>query len=169
MKKEEKSGIIAKLRLQFQKSESVFIINQNRMTVAETEALRRLLRDAGSVFYVAKNTLAKLAVEGTSFKIMQRYLVGQTSLVFSKDITGSAKVIVEYASKSDDKINIVCGGYSGRLLSAAEIKILSQLPSMDELRAQIVAIVNTPAQRIATLLSTPARQLATVLKAHSDK
>jgi large subunit ribosomal protein L10 len=113
--------------------------------------------------------LARLAVKDTDFECVSEKLGGQTALVFSKDITGSAKVVSEYASKSDEKLSVVCGGYQGKMLSVAEVKTLASLPSMDELRAKIVAVIQTPAQRMATLSQAPASQLARVFKAYSEK
>ncbi|MDR1982784.1 MAG: 50S ribosomal protein L10 [Holosporaceae bacterium] len=169
MKKSEKSDVIAKMQTRFKGSEAVFVVHQDKMTVTETENLRKQLRDVSSTYLVSKNTLARLAIEDTDFRCILPHLSGQTALVFSKDITSSAKVICEYASKSEDKVVIVCGGYGGRLLSASEVKTLSRLPSMNELRAKIIAVVQTPAQRMATLLQAPACQIARVLKGYSKK
>ena len=169
MEKNKKSELVAKIKQRFQESEAVFVVNQNRLTVAETESLRKQLRAVQSVYLVAKNTLARLAVKGTDFECVSEKLGGQTALVFSKDITGSAKVVSEYASKSDEKLSVVCGGYQGKMLSVAEVKTLASLPSMDELRAKIIAVIQTPAQRMATLSQAPASQLARVLKAYSEK
>ncbi|MCR4624182.1 MAG: 50S ribosomal protein L10 [Alphaproteobacteria bacterium] len=169
MEKNKKSELVAKIKQRFQESEAVFVVNQNRLTVVETENLRKQLRAVQSVYLVAKNTLARLAVKDTDFECVSEKLGGQTALVFSKDITGSAKVISEYASKSDEKLLVVCGGYQGKMLSVAEVKTLASLPSMDELRAKIIAIIQTPAQRMATLSQAPASQLARVLKAYSEK
>ena len=169
MEKNKKSDLVAKIKQRFQESEAVFVVNQNRLTVAETESLRKQLRAVQSVYLVAKNTLARLAVKDTDFECVSEKLGGQTALVFSKDITGSAKVVSEYASKSDEKLSVVCGGYQGKMLSVAEVKTLASLPSMDELRAKIIAVIQTPAQRMATLSQAPASQLARVLKAYSEK
>jgi len=169
VEKNKKSDLIAKIKQRFLESEAVFVVNQNRLTVAETEDLRKQLRAVQSVYLVAKNTLARLAVKDTDFECVTEKLGGQTALVFSKDITGSAKVVSEYASKSDEKLSVVCGGYQGKTLSVAEVKTLASLPSMDELRAKIVAVIQTPAQRMATLSQAPASQLARVLKAYSEK
>ena len=169
MEKNKKSDLVAKIKQRFQESEAVFVVNQNRLTVAETESLRKQLRAVQSVYLVAKNTLTRLAVKDTDFECVTEKLGGQTALVFSKDITGSAKVVSEYASKSDEKLSVVCGGYQGKMLSVAEVKTLASLPSMDELRAKIIAVIQTPAQRMATLSQAPASQLARVLKAYSEK
>ena len=169
MEKNKKSDLVAKIKQRFQESEAVFVVNQNRLTVAETESLRKQLRAVQSVYLVTKNTLTRLAVKDTDFECVSEKLGGQTALVFSKDITGSAKVVSEYASKSDEKLSVVCGGYQGKMLSVAEVKTLASLPSMDELRAKIIAVIQTPAQRMATLSQAPASQLARVLKAYSEK
>ncbi len=169
MEKNKKSELVAKIRQRFLESEAVFVVNQDRLTVAETENLRKQLRAVQSAYLVAKNTLTRLAVKDTDFECVTQQLSGQTALVFSKDITGSAKVVSEYASKSDEKLSVVCGGYQGKMLSVAEVKTLASLPSMDELRAKIIAVIQTPAQRMATLSQAPASQLARVLKAYSEK
>ena len=169
MEKNKKSELVAKIKQRFQESEAVFVVSQNRLTVAETESLRKQLRAVQSVYLVAKNTLTRIAVKDTDFECVSEKLGGQTALVFSKDITGSAKVVSEYASKSDEKLSVVCGGYQGKMLSVAEVKTLASLPSMDELRAKIIAVIQTPAQRMATLSQAPASQLARVLKAYSEK
>jgi len=165
----KKPEVIAKIKQSFEESEAVFIVNQNKMTVVETESLRKQLKRASSSYFVCKNTLARLAVKDTSFECVLPHLEGQTALVFSKGITDSAKVIQEYATKSEGKITVICGGYNGNLLSAADVKALSQLPSMDELRAKIIAVIQTPAQRMATLLQAPASHIARVLSAYSKK
>jgi len=169
MKRDEKVEVIAKIKRNFKESDAVFVVNQNKMTVAQTQDLRKQLRAVSSSYLVAKNTLIRLGVQGTDFECIVPRLSGQTALVFSKDITGSAKVISEYAAKSDERITVVCGSYTGRLLSVQDVKTLAQLPSMDELRAKIIAVIQTPAQRMATLLQAPACQIARVLKGYSEK
>jgi large subunit ribosomal protein L10 len=167
--KNKKAEIVAKIKQRFSESDAVFVVNQDRMTVAESEDFRRRLKGADSTYLVAKNTLARLAVGGSSFECILPHLEGQTALVFSKNITSSAKAVFEYSSKSEDKITIICGGYDQRLLSASDIRTLAQLPSMNELRAKIVVVVQTPARRMATLLQAPAGQLARVLNGYSEK
>ena len=169
MEKSKKQEVIAKIRKCFGEHEAVFVVNQNKMTVDNTEKFRKELRGAGASYLVCKNTLARLAAKDSAFECIMPELGGQMALVFSKNLTESAKVVQEYASKSDGKITVVCGGYGGKLLSANEVKMLSQLPSMDELRAKIVAVIQTPAQRLAVLTQAPAGQIARVLKAYSEK
>jgi large subunit ribosomal protein L10 len=169
VRRDEKVNVIANIRKNFQESKVVFVVNQNKMTVADAEDLRKRLRSVGSTYLVAKNTLTRLAIEDTSFECIHSHLSGQTALVFSRNITETAKVVSEYASKSDEKITVVCGGFDERLLSASDIKMLAQLPSLDELRGKIIAVIQTPAQRLATLTRAPAGQIARVLRGYSEK
>lgn len=169
MEKCKKADWIAKIKRNFVDSCAVFAVNQNKMTVAETESLRRRLRDVCSSYVVTKNTLARLAVKDTDFECLSTHLSGQTAVVFSKDITGAAKVISEFASKNEGKLTVVCGGYQGKLLSASDVDVLAKLPSMDELRATLVALIQTPAQRLVRLSKEPAGQIARVLKSYSEK
>ncbi|MDR3155758.1 MAG: 50S ribosomal protein L10 [Holosporaceae bacterium] len=169
MDKSQKPEVIAKIRHNLEKSAVVFVVNQNKMTVANSEDLRKQLRASSSQYLVCKNTLARLAVKGTAFEGILPHLGGQMALVFSDDITGSAKIIDEYSVKSEGKISIVCGGFDGKLLRSADIKVLAKLPSMDELRAKIIAIIQTPAQRVAALLQAPAAQVSRVFRAYAEK
>ncbi|MDR0580603.1 MAG: 50S ribosomal protein L10 [Holosporaceae bacterium] len=169
MRRNEKADVIAKIRRNFQESKAVFIVNQNKMTVVDTEDLRKQLRSIGSVYLVAKNTLTRLAIKDTSFECIQPHLSGQTAFVFSRNITEAAKVISEYASENDEKITIVCGGFDERLLSVNDVKMLAQLPSLDELRGKIIAVIQTPAQRLTALTQAPASQIARILVGYSEK
>ncbi|MDR1334917.1 MAG: 50S ribosomal protein L10 [Holosporaceae bacterium] len=169
MDKSQKPTIIAKIKQSFEKSTAVFVINQNKMTVANSEDLRKQLRESSSQYLVCKNTLARLAVTGTTFENILPHLGGQLALIFSADITASAKIIDEYSTKNDGKISIICGGYDGKLLSTADVKMLAKLPKLDELRAKIIAIIQTPAQRLAVLQQAPATQLCRVLKAYAER
>lgn len=169
MEKSKKADWVAKIKQSFSESDAVFAVNQNKLTVAETESLRKQLKGANSSYVVTKNTLARLAVKDTAFECLATHLSGQTAVVFSKDITGAAKVISEFAAKNEGKLTIVCGGYQGKLLNAKEVDILAKLPSMDELRATLVALIQTPAQRLVRLSQEPAGQIARVLKSYSEK
>ena len=169
VEKSKKQEVISAIKRGFEENEAVFVVNQNKMTVVNTENLRKQLRDANATYLVCKNTLARLAAKDSPFACILPELTGQTAIVFSKNLTETAKVVQEFASKSDGKVTIVCGGYSGKLLSTDDVKTLSQLPSMDELRARIIAVIQTPAQRLSVLAQAPAGQIARVLKAYSEK
>jgi large subunit ribosomal protein L10 len=170
LEKSKKSEVVAKLVKCFSECDAAFLVNQNRMTVVETENLRRQLKSASSNYFVAKNTLIRLALDQCGlFEWFKSNLAGQSALVFSKNITEAAKIISELASKGDGKMTVICGGYGDRSLSSADVKMLGQLPSMDELRAKIIAVVQTPSQRLVALLTAPACGVVRVLKGYSEK
>mgnify|MGYP001821563404 FL=1 len=94
-------------------------------------------------------------------------LSGPTAIAYSDDPVAAPKVISAFAKKND-KLKIVGGSYSGTLLDADKVKALAEMPSLDELRAKLLSLINTPATRLAMVLQAPAGQLARVLKAKAD-
>jgi large subunit ribosomal protein L10 len=169
VEKSKKPQTIDRINRNFKENDAVFLINQNRMTVANTEDFRKRLRGVNSSYLVCKNTLVRLAVKDTPFECITPRIGGQTAIVFSKDLTGAAKVVQEYAEKSEEKITVLCGGYCEKLLTSAEVAAISKLPSMDELRSKIISVVQAPAQRMAAILQAPASQIARVVQAYSRK
>ncbi len=168
MDRTQKEEQIASLQKTFSEAMVVVVTQQSGLTVAEVTDLRRQMRAAGAGFKVAKNRLAKRALEGTPFAHLADLLKGPTALAFSSDPVAAAKVAVEYANRND-KLTIVGGGLGERVLDQAAVKALATLPSLDELRARLLGLLMAPATRVATVLQAPAGQLARVLKAHADK
>src|SRR5205085_1868022 len=144
----------------------VVVTHQTGLTVAEVTQLRRQMRSAGARYRVTKNRLVRRALEGTKFAPLAPLFTGPTAIAFSQDPVAAAKAAVEYANRNS-KLTIVGGGLSGQLLDANAVKALATLPSLDELRAKIIGLLNAPATKLATLLQTPAAQLARVLAAHA--
>jgi large subunit ribosomal protein L10 len=126
------------------------------------------MRAAGAGFKVAKNRLAQLALKGTKHEDLGQFLKGPTAIAYSADPIAAAKVAVLYA-KSNDKLSIVGGSMGTQTLNADGIKALASLPSLDELRSKLIALLQTPATRVATVVQAPAAQLARVLGAYSRK
>ena len=123
------------------------------------------MRDAGAQFKVAKNRLAKIAIEGTQYGSISDLLTGPTALATSVDPVAAAKVAVDFA-KTNDRLEIVGGAMGDTLLDVAGIKALAELPSLDELRAKIVGLIQAPATKIARTVSEPGAQLARVFGAY---
>src|SRR4051812_18654083 len=126
------------------------------------------MRSAGANYRVTKNRLVRRALEGTQFEPLAPLFTGPTAIAFSRDPVAAAKAAVEYANRNN-KLTIVGGGLQGQVLDQAGIKALATLPSLDELRARIIGLVNAPATKLAVLLQTPGGQLARVLAAYSEK
>lgn len=165
MDRSQKEKLVASLQELFSGSALVVVTHQVGLTVAEATNLRRQMRDAGAVFKVTKNRLARLALEGTPFQQLASLFVGPTAIACSTDPVAAAKVAVKFADESG-KLVIVGGALGEHALDVAGIKALAALPSLDELRARIVGMLNTPATRIAAVLKAPPEQLARVVGAY---
>jgi large subunit ribosomal protein L10 len=146
----------------------VVVTRPNGLTVAEVTDLRRRMRAAGATYKVAKNRLAGLALEGTRFDGIAPMLKGPTALAWSKDPVAVAKVAVEFA-RINDKFTVLGGALGTQTLDAAGVKALSELPSLDALRAKLLGLLAAPATRIAGVLQAPGGQLARVLAAYAKR
>ena len=168
MDRTQKENTVADLRGVFESTNLVVVTQFSGLTVAEATDLRNKMRDAGAKFRVTKNRLALRALEGTTFKDISGLFTGATAIAYSKDAVAAAKVAVEYAKKND-KLVVVGGALEGDMLDVDRVKALAALPSLDELRGQLVGLIQTPATRIAGVVQAPASQLARVLNAYAEK
>ena len=167
MLRAEKAEIVDDLRGIFNDAGVVVVTHYMGLNVAELQSLRVQMRESGARFRVTKNRLAKLAIDGTAFASIGDMLIGPTAIAYSDDPVAAPKVISAFAKKND-KLKIVGGSYSGTLLDADKVKALAEMPSLDELRAKLLSLINTPATRLAMVLQAPAGQVARVLKAKAD-
>jgi large subunit ribosomal protein L10 len=164
----EKLEIVDSLRGVFADAGVVVVTHFQGLSVAEVTELRRGMRDAGAKFRVTKNRLAKIALADTSFDPMAELFTGPTAIAYSDDPVAAPKAVVDFAKKND-KLVVIGGGLDGNLLTADQVKALASLPSLDELRAKIIGMINTPAQRIASILQAPGGQVARVISAHAEQ
>jgi len=164
----EKREFVASLAAVFAETSMVVVTRNSGLTVAEVTALRRRMREAGANFKVAKNRLALLALEGTKFDGIKPLLTGPTALAWSRDAVAVSKAAVEFA-RTNEKFAVLGGALGTQTLDAAGIKALSELPSLETLRAGLLGMLNTPATRIAGILQAPGGQIARVLAAFADK
>jgi large subunit ribosomal protein L10 len=147
----------------------VVVVTRNLgLTVAQSTDLRLKMRDAGAQFKVAKNRLALIALEGSRYSPIGDLLKGPTALATSGDPVAAAKVAVDFA-KTNDKLEIVGGAMGDTVLDIDGIKALAALPSLDQLRATIVGLIQAPATKIARTVSEPGAQLARVFAAYGAK
>lgn len=164
----EKREFVASLAAVFAETSMVVVTKPNGLTVAEVTDLRRRMRAAGATYRVAKNRLAGLALEGTRFDGIKPLLKGPTALAWCRDPVAVSKAAVEFA-RINDKFTILGGALGTQTLDAAGIKALSELPSLDALRAKLLGLLAAPATRIAGVLQAPGAQLARVLAAYATK
>ncbi len=168
MLRAEKTDVVASLRETFVESGVVVVTHYKGLNVAEVTGLRRQMREAGAGFKVAKNRLVKRAIDGTAFEPTAELFVGPTAIGYSVDPTVAPKVLTEYAKKND-KLKIVGAGLGGTLLDADAVKALADMPSIDELRAKLLGVLNAPASKLVGLLEQPAGKLVRVLAAPNQK
>lgn len=168
MDRSQKADAVAALNAVFQEVGVVVITRNLGMTVAQSTALRGKIRDAGATYKVAKNSLAKLAIADTNYEGLGDLFTGPTAIASSIDPIAAAKAVVEFA-KTTDKIEIVGGAMGSMVLNADGIKALATMPSLDELRAKLIGLVQAPATKLAQLATAPAAKLARVFGAYATK
>lgn len=168
MDRSQKEELVTSLQQALSEIACVVVTHQTGMTVEEVTDLRRQMRAAGAGFKVTKNRLARRALAGTKFERLSPMFTGPTAIAFSRDPVAAAKVAVEFANKND-KLRIIGGGLNEQQLDAEGVKSLATLPSLDQLRARLLGMLQTPATRIAAVLQAPGGQIARVLSAHAKK
>ena len=168
MDRAQKREAVAALKQTFTETNVVVITRNLGLSVAQSTDLRNKMRDAGAAFKVAKNRLALIALEGTPYAPISDLLTGPTAIATSTDPVAAAKAAVEFA-KTNDKLEIVGGAMGQTLLDANGVKALAALPSLDELRAKIVGLVQAPGTKIAQVVNAPAAKLARVFGAYAAR
>ena len=168
MDRAEKRELVTGLNDAFKSAGSVVVAHYAGITVAQMNDLRGKMRTAGGTVKVAKNRLAKIALQGTESESIIDLFKGQTLVAYSDDPIAAPKVASDFA-KGNDKL-IILGGAMGRTaLNADGVKALATLPSLDELRARLVGMIATPATRIAQVINAPAASVARVIGAYARK
>jgi large subunit ribosomal protein L10 len=161
-----KEKLIAEIDADIKHSELIIVNQQLSLNAVETRNLRVAMHKDGVGLKVAKNKMVKHVIEGSKFAALEKFLHGPTILAYSKDPIAAAKASVEFAKKND-KFKVIGGMMGDKILAEAEVKMLAALPSLDQLRAKLVGLLQAPATKIAGILQAPAGQLARVLSARS--
>ena len=157
MNREEKTLLLNEMNELISNSEAVVVSHYRGLTVAEMGELRKRARELGAELRVTKNRITRLALKGTKFEGLDEFFKGPTVMAYSEDPISACKLCVEFA-KANEKFVVVGGALSSGVLSMAEVERLATIPSMEELRARLIG-----------LLQTPGSQLARVAKAYSEK
>jgi large subunit ribosomal protein L10 len=164
----EKREFVTSFNQTMKSAGAVVVAHYSGLTVAQMSALRRQMKKQGAGVKVAKNRLAKIALEGTDVAHVTPLLKGQTVIAYSDDPIAAPKVAVEFA-KANEKFVILGGAMGATSLNPDAVKALASLPSLDELRAKIIGLVQAPATKIAQLANAPAAKLARVFGAYGAK
>lgn len=168
MNRDTKEQVASALHEVLESANLVVVTHFSGMTVAESTDLRRQMKEAGASFRVTKNSLAKRALEGTQFSSLSEMFSGPVAIAVSEDPVAAARVVVGFAKKNE-KLVIVGGALGTDVLDPVGVKALAELPSLDELRAKLVGLVQAPATKVAGVLQAPAGQLARVCGAYGTK
>jgi large subunit ribosomal protein L10 len=164
----EKAELIETLQSTLSEAAAVVVTHQTGLTVAESSDLRGRMREAGAGFKVTKNRLTKIALQGTKYEDISDLFTGPTAMGTSADPVAAAKVLVNFA-KENDKLTVIGGSLDGKVLDKAGVEALAKLPSLDELRAKLVGLLNAPATQVARVTQAPAAKLARVIQARADQ
>jgi len=166
----EKNAAVETMAKEFQKVPHVFLTDFRGLTANQSADLRRKIRAAGGSYAVVKNRLAKRASVGTAAEKLKDRLVGTCGLAaHESDAVALAKVLTEF-NKDNPQLRLVAGVVDGRdVVDAEGIKVLSKLPGLPDIRAQILALVQTPATMLVRILTTPGSQVARALDARREK
>ncbi|MBU6474735.1 MAG: 50S ribosomal protein L10 [Alphaproteobacteria bacterium] len=168
MDRAQKAAAVDKLHETFKEVETIVVTRNDGLTATQVTELRVKMRAEGVSFKVSKNRLALRALKGTRYEGIGPMLKGPVGLATSKDPVAASKVAYNF-SKDNEKLVIIGGALGDKMLDVSGVESLSKLPSLDELRAKLLGMLQTPAQRLAVLAAAPASQVARVISAYSQK
>ena len=165
--KKRKEDLVAQYKDLIEQSDAIFLAEYGGMSVKDMQALRSKLLEADGKIYVTKNTLFSLALEESDLPAPADLLVGQVASGFSMgQAPAFAKVLVNFA-KSEENLTIKGGIMENKVLSRSQVEALAELPTLDQLRAQIIGLIDGPARGIVSALSSGVRQVVNVVDAYS--
>jgi large subunit ribosomal protein L10 len=168
MDRAQKAESIEALKGVFADAGAVVVTHYMGLTVAEMTDLRGRLRAEGAKLKVVKNTLAQKAMAGSTGEAGDALFTGPVAIAYAPDPVSAAKVVTEYA-KGNDKFSVVGAIMGTDVLDAKGVGALAALPSLDQIRATLIGLLNAPATKVAGVLQAPAGQLARVMQAYADK
>ena len=166
---EAKQAVVAEVAEVAKTAQSAVAAEYRGLTVGEMTQLRATARASGVYVRVVKNTLARRAIEGTSFECMKGSLKGPLVLAFSREDPGAAARVFKGFAKDHEKLKTVALSIGGELYPASDIDRLASLPTLDEARASLLRLMNAPLTRLVRTLAEPAAMLARTLKARGDQ
>ena len=168
MKRSDKNNFVNKMKDELMNSSSIVVAHYSGLSVLETDYLRKEMRNNGTKFRITKNRLTKLALAETQFKDIADLFTGPTAVAYSSDPVAPAKVAVNFEKKSKN-FKIIGGGYDGEKIDKEKINFLATLPSPEELKGQLIGLIMTPAQKIASIVKESGEQLARLMSSRSKQ
>ena len=160
LNRNEKAAVITDVAAQVARSQTLTMAEYRGLTVEHLNALRKQARERGVYLHVLKNSLARRAVAGTPFEVVSASMVGPLIYGFSQDAVAAAKVMSDF-SKGNDKLIVKAGAHAGKMLDAAGVKALADIPSKEVLLSQLLGLMQSPISRLARVLAAIAEKQAT--------
>jgi large subunit ribosomal protein L10 len=168
MNREQKSNYVTSLKESLNANTAMMIYHYQGLDVTQLDDLRNQMRAAGAVLKVTKNRITKIALKDTQHEEAISLFSGQTGVALSKDPITLAKTLVTF-QKKNDMLKIVGGIMDSKVLAPEDVAKIATLPTLDEARAKIVGILQTPAQQIVSILLAPGAKIANLAHAKSLK
>ena len=166
--KEQKKNYISEMTAQFENSKAVMVTHYQGLTMTQLDDLRSKMREHGIKFQITKNRITKLALEKTKCKDLSDLFTGPTAVAFSSDAIISARILSKFA-KDNENLKLLGGIMGEEVLDQAGLQNVANLPTLDEARAKITAILTSPAQKIVSILLAPGSKIAILAHAKSKK
>jgi large subunit ribosomal protein L10 len=165
--KERKDTLVSQYKELIEQSSAIFLTEYGGMTVKELQALRAKVREVDGKYFITKNTLLKLALEESNIPAPSELLIGPVATGFAMgEVPSMAKALVSFA-KDEDDLTIKGGILNLKFLSQKDVEALAELPPLDQLRAQIIGLIDGPARGIVSTLSSGVRQVVNVVDAYA--
>ena len=168
MNREQKSNYVSSLKESLNNNEAMMIYHYQGLNVNQLDDLRNQMREAGALLKVTKNRITKIALKDTQHEEAISLFSGQTGVALSKDPITLAKTLVNF-QKKNDMLKIVGGVMDSKVLAPEDVAKIATLPTLDEARAKIAAILQTPAQQLISILLAPGAKIANLAHAKSLK
>lgn len=168
MDRAQKAAAVEDLSRIIDESGAIVVAEYATMTVAEMQDMRAKLREQEATFKVAKNRLMKIALDGRPQAVASDLFKGQTGIAFAKDPVAVAKLATAFA-KENEKFKIVGGVLGGQKLDPEGVKALSEMPTLDEMRAKLLGVFQAPMAKMAGVSKAVPQKMATLAKAVPQK
>ncbi len=152
MNRTDKNNFVAAIKEKISGKSALIIVHYQGMTVQQMSLLRGEMRRAGVSIEVVKNRLMKIAVQNSEFDKISEQFTGPVAVVYADDVLSASKVVHKFA-KTNDKLKIVGGVVDKEVVDVSRIEYLASIPSLDEIRAKIIGLINAPASKLARVLN----------------
>jgi large subunit ribosomal protein L10 len=169
LSKQKKEQVLEQYKDWMGRAQAMILTEYTGVTVKELDAIRARVRDSGGEFHIIKNTFARKVLAAAGLDVPAEYLVKSTAITFAfNDAAATSKALMDATAKSES-IKLKGGILDGRVLSAAQVKSLAELPPLPVIRAQLLGTIQAPAGKLVRTINEPARSLASVFRAYADK